>query len=1179
MSDHKREPGNGKGSHILPSFNFERASSSTDQQQQQEQSADFKFPDPDGEEQNPSDIQRPRLAKSTSSNTNLHHSSSSLLLISKLYEQQQQQGTAGSSPSTTGFQSQQHLSPSIIPSRGNVKSKPSQFDIKNKKLHKRVLSNSSPNDYFSTASKSVDNHTPSSITEEHQVPKLPSFQRVDNSTNESNPPMSPRGAIPQSNPSFGLLSSSRIFERRMAMEREGIEDINDEFLAPNHDDDDELMTENEEEDEEIEQKYKEKLNKLKQESGVDSDQGLLYATDSESESVSFHSDKIHEPHPPPADESPIKAHTGQESEKEVDHDEKEAATTDQDTSTNKQESSSSDKTTTTSPSESDDVDDYRPTHSQNRHHFHSQNTKRTSTDASSSRRSRRGSLASVPSLNSNGEPKFQGFKNAFMRFVLDEDDEDEYKIQDLDESGVNGDSGGIFSRIMGISGGGGLAPGGSTDEDRPKPFDEENQMIDADEGIQLQQMDPQIFQREAQDILQAHAGGIPRRNAAVFQGETTNGIFPAYDTADETTLKGSASSFDDSFTAPNPDLYLRDAEMELPGLDSVETTYIAPPDRVRGGVLSSLLRLYQNPMEANRSTTSLMSDLSPSVSAVTTPIDEEEEFQFDPNFKTKSSIGGRLKAFANSAANVAAKPTGKKKTVSIDDGNLQEQQDMISSHKKNLFFIDGSSHADELPNILNNQKKSKSSTNLPSFSKNRPKPKKCSGTSSRLKAKREQAAARITVHIADILQRQRFILRMCKALMLYGAPTHRLEEYLTMTARVLEIDGQFIYFPGCMIVSFGDATTRTSEVQMVRAGQGLNLYKLHRVHRIYKKVIHDLIGVEEASTQLDELLAQKPVFPPWACVLLYGFSAATVTPFAFGGGWVNLPISFGIGSCVAILQYYVAPKSNLYSNVFEVAASIVVSFLGRALGSISGANICFGAIVQGSLAMILPGYIILCGSLELQSRNIVAGAVRMFYAIIYSLFLGFGITLGAALYGWIDSNATSEAVCSTKLDAKWNILFVPFFTLGLCLINQARLFQIPIMLFISCVGYLVNYFSAKHFSDSTEFTAALGAFVIGIMGNLYSRIWKGLAVSAMLPAIFVQVPGSIASRGSLLAGLENANKLTSNSTSTSTTATDTNSLGFGVTMVQIAIGISVGLFASTIFVYPFGKKQTSVFTL
>lgn len=77
-----------------------------------------------------------------------------------------------------------------------------------------------------------------------------------------------------------------------------------------------------------------------------------------------------------------------------------------------------------------------------------------------------------------------------------------------------------------------------------------------------------------------------------------------------------------------------------------------------------------------------------------------------------------------------------------------------------------------------------------------------------IKAKEDQDV-RIKIHVANILKRQQYIIRMCRALMLFGAPTHRLEEYLATTAKVLEINSQFLYIPGCMLISFDDAMTRT----------------------------------------------------------------------------------------------------------------------------------------------------------------------------------------------------------------------------------------------------------------------------------------------------------------------------------------------------------------------------------
>ncbi|GMM29629.1 pheromone-regulated protein [Martiniozyma asiatica (nom. inval.)] len=457
--------------------------------------------------------------------------------------------------------------------------------------------------------------------------------------------------------------------------------------------------------------------------------------------------------------------------------------------------------------------------------------------------------------------------------------------------------------------------------------------------------------------------------------------------------------------------------------------------------------------------------------------------------------------------------------------------------------------------------------------------------------RKKETAARITVHIADLLARQRFILLLCKAFMMYGAPTHRLEEYMAMTAKVLEVDGSFIYFPGCMLCSFGDITMRTSEMRLVRCNQGLDLSKLDKVHDVYKSVVHDRLGVDDGCKQLNDVLNGKVKFNKWLCVLLYAICSVVVAPWGYGGSWIDLPICFGIGGIIGFLQFVISPINTLYSSVFEVTSSIVASFLARAIGSINnGETFCYAAIVQSALALILPGYIILCGSLELQSRNLVAGSVRMFYAFIYSLMLSFGMTLGAALYGWIDSNATSSTQCTSNISPWYRFLFVPLFTIGIALCNQASWKQLPMMCVISGAGYVVTYFASLHFTGITELNATLGCFIIGLVANLYSRLHKNLkffakygfgtsmTVSLMLPAIFVQVPSGIASQGSVLSGINTANSIV-NSTKSSTYTANNSSLTFGMTMIQVALGISVGLYLSTIVVYPFGKKNTGLFTL
>lgn len=447
---------------------------------------------------------------------------------------------------------------------------------------------------------------------------------------------------------------------------------------------------------------------------------------------------------------------------------------------------------------------------------------------------------------------------------------------------------------------------------------------------------------------------------------------------------------------------------------------------------------------------------------------------------------------------------------------------------------------------------------------------------------------RVTVHIAEIISRQRYIVQLCRALMRYGAPTHRLEEYMKMTAQVLSVEGQFLYLPGCMIMSFDDPTTRTAEVKLVRMVQGVDLGRLADTHMVYKNVVHDLIGVEEATQELDEIMGRPPRFNKWILVLIYGLASASVGPFAFGARPVDMPIIFFLGSLVGFMQHVLAPKSVLYSNVFEVTAAVLTSFLARAFGSIRHNGdylFCFSALAQSSIALILPGFLVLCSSLELQSHQIIAGSIRMVYAIIYSLFLGYGITVGITIYGLMDGDATSQQQC-TNLSVYGNeylqrFPFVPIFAMFLAIINQAKWKQTPMMIFIAICGYITNYFSTLKLGSNSEVANTVGAFTIGVLGNLYSRLWHGHAATAILPGIFVLVPSGLASSGSLIAGLRYADQVRQNlHTDGNNISTNQDlslaSLGFG--MIQVAIGITVGLFIAALIVYPYGKRRSGLFS-
>jgi uncharacterized membrane protein YjjP (DUF1212 family) len=454
--------------------------------------------------------------------------------------------------------------------------------------------------------------------------------------------------------------------------------------------------------------------------------------------------------------------------------------------------------------------------------------------------------------------------------------------------------------------------------------------------------------------------------------------------------------------------------------------------------------------------------------------------------------------------------------------------------------------------------------------------------------KRREDEVKLTIHISEIIVRQRYLMQLCRAMMRYGAPTHRLEEYMQMTARVLDVEAQFMYLPGCMLMSFDDTYTRTAEVKLVRVVQGLDLGRLEEVHNHYKRVTHDMMDIDSAIDELTELMQRKPRYPKWALVLLYGLGSAAVGPFAFSARPIDMPIIFVLGCCVGFLQHVLAPISALYSNVFEVTAAMVVSFLARAIGSVvlpghTEPLFCYSSIAESSIALILPGFGVLTSSLELQSHQIIAGSIRLVYTIIYSLFLGYGVTVGTTIYGAMDSKATRETTCSNE--GVWGSVyashfpFVALYCFIAAIINQSKWKHTPMMVLIGTSGYVTNYFSTQKLGSSSEVANTVGAFTIGFLANLYSRLWHGNAVTVTIPGIFCLVPSGLASSGSILSAIEYSDAVKNGTANTSggSSGSSLTSLGYG--MIETAIGITVGLFMSALIVYPYGKRRSGLFSL
>lgn len=144
--------------------------------------------------------------------------------------------------------------------------------------------------------------------------------------------------------------------------------------------------------------------------------------------------------------------------------------------------------------------------------------------------------------------------------------------------------------------------------------------------------------------------------------------------------------------------------------------------------------------------------------------------------------------------------------------------------------------------------------------------------------------------------------------------------------------------------------------------------------------------------------------------------------------------------------HYIMSTLRTYFNPrHRISVSIIVAFVSRALSNLPDNMFCYGAISSAGVVVILPGFtvrewyviqwadrqliprfprLLVTSALELMSKNIFCGSVRIVYAIIYTLFLvnipqvssltsdlflsmtkGFGLTIGSDFYLVLDKRA------------------------------------------------------------------------------------------------------------------------------------------------------------------------------
>jgi hypothetical protein len=90
-------------------------------------------------------------------------------------------------------------------------------------------------------------------------------------------------------------------------------------------------------------------------------------------------------------------------------------------------------------------------------------------------------------------------------------------------------------------------------------------------------------------------------------------------------------------------------------------------------------------------------------------------------------------------------------------------------------------------------------------------------------------------------------------------------------------------------------------------------------------------------------------------------------------------------------------------------------------------------------------------------------------------------------------------------------IIVPLFSVLSSLANLQPFWskQLPVMTIISIASYTANKIANHYIFNRSDIVSAIGAFTVGILGNIYSRKMGGTAFTSMVTGVLFLVPVSL----------------------------------------------------------------------
>jgi uncharacterized membrane protein YjjP (DUF1212 family) len=348
-----------------------------------------------------------------------------------------------------------------------------------------------------------------------------------------------------------------------------------------------------------------------------------------------------------------------------------------------------------------------------------------------------------------------------------------------------------------------------------------------------------------------------------------------------------------------------------------------------------------------------------------------------------------------------------------------------------------------------------------------------------------------------------FVLALAKALHRYGTPAHRLEEAMKVIAIRLDLECEVFTTPTAIIMSFGEPTHLRTRLLRVEGGE-LDMNKLELVDDLADDVAAQKVSPAEGVLKLDEILAAPRRYGNVTTTAMHAVTCSGMAVF-FGGGAADVALAGAVGVLLGLLAS-VAKRSTDQARVFELVGAAFVAFAAGCASSVFA--ITPSLVTVAALIVLLPGLSLTVAMTELATRHLMAGTARLMQAVIVFLELVVGVALGERLARAV---VHVEQAVPVALPAWSQWLALVASSIGIAVVLQAQLRAFAWIVAACAVGYVGSSIGTRWLDP--QMGVVVGAFAVGILGNVFARLMERPAQVVQVPAMLLLVPGSMGFRG------------------------------------------------------------------